>query len=97
MAWKKGQSGNPRGRQVEQEWLGALKRSLAQVQIKDKDGNVTVKKGEALRAIADAVVIRAALGDRDAWKEVGERLDGKPAQVIQAEHDGTIHIIHEIA
>lgn len=92
MPWKKGQSGNPRGRQVEQEWSGALRRSLAQLEIKDANGKVTVKKGQALRAIADSVVTKAIIGDKDAWKEVGERLDGKAAQTIQAEVDANVTV-----
>ena len=87
MAWKKGQSGNPRGRQVEQEWSGALRRSLAQLELKNSEGKVTVKKGDALRAIADTVITRAIVGDKDAWKEVGERLEGKSAQPIQGQVD----------
>ena len=83
MAWKKGQSGNPKGRQVEAEWSGAIRRALAQLELKDKDGKVSLKKGQALRAIAETVVTRAVVGDKDAWKEIGERLEGKPAQTIQ--------------
>jgi hypothetical protein len=87
MAWQKGQSGNPKGRQVEQAWSGAIRRALAQLELKDKDGNVVVKKGNALRAIADTVVSQAVYGNKDAWKEVGDRLEGKAVQPVAAEVD----------
>lgn len=82
MGWKKGQSGNPKGRAVEKPWTDALKRVMAQLELRDKDGKVIVKRGEALRKIAETVVERAILGDKDAWKEVGERVEGKAAQVV---------------
>ena len=87
MAWKKGQSGNPKGRQVEQAWSGAIRRSLAQLELKDKEGKVLVKKGAALRAIADTLVSQAVYGNKDAWKEVGDRLEGRAVQPVSAEVD----------
>lgn len=30
--------------------------------------------------IADIVVAQAVAGDKDAWKEIGDRIDGKPKQ-----------------
>jgi hypothetical protein len=38
---------------------------------------------------------QALAGNKDAWKEIGERLDGKPAQAIVG-HDGgplTVEIV----
>ena len=82
MAFKKGQSGNPLGSRVNQPWKDALERALAALEVKDKDGKVIVKRGEALRAVADEVVRRAIMGDDKAWKELGERLDGRALQQI---------------
>jgi hypothetical protein len=45
-----------------------------------------VEQGKALRMIAEVVVKKALEGDRDAIQEIGNRLDGKPAQAI--EHQG---------
>lgn len=73
-------------------WEGALRAALAQYEAKG------IKRGQALRKIAEAVVIKALAGDKDATKEIGDRLDGKAAQTIQGPaSDGSIKIIHEIA
>ena len=37
---------------------------------------------KALRAIAAALIEKAAAGDVPSIKEIGDRLDGKPAQAI---------------
>lgn len=41
---------------------------------------------KALRAVARALVVKASTGDVQAIKEIGDRLDGKVAQVIEATH-----------
>lgn len=41
-----------------------------------------IKPGEALRKIAETVVVKALVGDKDAVKEIADRLDGKPAQAV---------------
>ena len=56
------------------EWTSALRRAMAH-------------RGEGdyrhtLLAIADAVVAKALEGDRDAWREIAEREDGKPMQSV---------------
>lgn len=61
----------------------ALNRVLAQLEIKDADGNVVVKAGEALRAMIEAQVTAAILkADSTAARDVADRLDGKPAQQV---------------
>jgi len=57
-------------------WDDALRKALVQYQA---DG---VPQGQALAKIADKVVSLALAGDKDAWKEIGDRLDGKPSQSI---------------
>jgi hypothetical protein len=47
-----------------------------------------VKQGQALRRIADVVIKKAIDGDKDAINEIGNRLDGKPAQAIEGTGDG---------
>jgi hypothetical protein len=67
-------------------WTDALKLELA-----NYDGG-SVKQGEALREIA-LNVVKDAL-DRtsphywNAVQEIGNRLDGKPAQAVQVDGDG---------
>lgn len=66
--------GNQNGKKAKR-WSDALTRALA------KAG-----EGQGLEAGLDRVaaqVVNAAIdGDKDAWKEIGDRLDGKPAQAI---------------
>ena len=62
-------------------WEGALRAALAQFEDKD------TKKGQALRRIAETVVVQAMAGNKDAWKEIGERLDGKAVQPVAADVD----------
>lgn len=51
-----------------------------------------VQQGQALRKIARKVVEGALEGDKDAWKEIGDRLDGKPTQAITGPDDGPLQV-----
>lgn len=87
MAFEKGKSGNPGGRPKEKPWRDALNMAL-------KDGD-----GLRLRRIADAVVTLAETGDMQAIKEIGDRLDGKPAQqtIVTGDEDGgALNLVHRI-
>lgn len=42
----------------------------------------SVKRGKALREIAYKLVAQAVDGDKEARREIGDRLDGKPAQAL---------------
>jgi hypothetical protein len=53
------------------EWMGAVKWAL-----KRYESN-SIKRGQALRAIAIKLVEDALAGKADAWREISERLDGK--------------------
>jgi len=72
--------GNTNGAKAKR-WQKALERALAR-----KYGEVD----EGLTVIAAQVVNSAAEGDRDAWKEIGDRLDGKPAQTVQGDADAPL-------
>ncbi len=63
-------------------WTNALQRVLAQLEVKDANGKVIAKAGEALRAIAERTVELAIMGDKDARKEISDRLDGKPSEFV---------------
>ena len=59
---------------------------------------VTQRKGDKLRALAEKLIDRAGEGDISALKELGDRLDGKPAQVTQHEVNpdaNILRIVHE--
>ena len=67
-------------------WTNALNRVLAQLEVKDADGKVLAKAGEALRLIAEVTVQRAMAGDKDARKEIADRMDGKPTEFLNVNH-----------
>lgn len=59
-------------------WQDALVKALARYQ--SADGKI--QAGQALDKLAEKVVEEALAGSKDAWQEIGNRLDGKPAQAI---------------
>lgn len=65
-------------------WLDALNKALARY----SDDKVTA--GQALDKIAERVVVQALLGDKEAWQEIGNRLDGKVSQPISGDEDNPI-------
>ena len=79
MPFKKGQSGNPKGRTPSAKFVNMLNVAL-------KDGD-----GKRLRRIADQLVRQAESGEPWAIKEVADRLDGKPQQTVDmnVEHKRT--------
>lgn len=72
MPFKKGQSGNPRGRATEKPFRDALRLELAEA-----SGNQ-----KRLREIAKALMDKAATGDTQAIREFADRLDGKVPQAL---------------
>ena len=58
-------------------WADAIRRALAR---REKTG-----QGADLNRLAEALLDKAAEGDLVALRELGDRLDGKPAQSISAE------------
>ena len=72
-------SGAPRGNKNAAK--GKAWRDALDYQLKNYE-SATVKKKEALREIAKAVVEKALDADMVAVKEIGDRLDGKPAQSV---------------
>lgn len=65
-------------------WEQAIKRALARL------SNESVDKG--LDKLADQLVKAAESGDSWALLEVGNRLDGKPTQVIAGDEDAPLTI-----
>jgi len=53
---------------------------------------------KALRAIARSLIAAASEGKMDAIKEIGDRMDGKPAQAVIGgdEDDPAINLLHRI-
>jgi hypothetical protein len=75
MAWKPGESGNPEGAKRHRLWIATLERA-----IKAEDG-------KRLRDAAEKLLTKAAEGEPWAIKELGDRLDGKARQQIEAVDD----------
>lgn len=73
-------------------WSGAIRRALNEY----TDDNV--KQGEALIKIAQVIVREAIAGDKDAIREIGNRLDGKPAQALtlSGDSDNPLDVNHKI-
>ena len=94
-------AGAPKGNQNAAKkrlpWSQALKRSLSRLAAENGEESPNYRKG--LDKVADAVVKDAALGNKDAWMDLGNRLEGKPRQGIDldANVSGQItKIINEI-
>jgi hypothetical protein len=56
-----------------------------------------VKKGLALREIAKTLIGKALEGDMNAIKEIGDRLDGKPTQVIAGDPQQPLRTAIEVS
>ena len=65
-------------------WQDALNKALARYEKPEKQ----ISAGQALDKLAEQVVQKALDGHWDAIQEIGNRLDGKPAQAI--EHTGDL-------
>lgn len=63
------------------EWKEALRYALLNYEGKD------IERGKALKAIAKKLVEKAVEGEYAAIQEIGNRLDGKPAQVVVGDND----------
>jgi hypothetical protein len=89
-----GQPGNKNPAKAK-PWKEALRKSLIQFEA------TGIKPGEALAKIAERVVTDALAGDKDAWTEIANRLDGKPETPVSVEHSGLVahehHAISETA
>lgn len=75
-------AGRPKGALGDKLWRDAIRRA-AMERLEGKNADQQILKA------ARAVVAAAALGDVQAAKEMGDRLDGKPAQAVTI--DATIH------
>lgn len=73
MPWQPGQSGNPDGGRKQKLWRDALMRAIKRREESDP---------QALEKLADRLLKKIEADDVVAMKEVGDRLDGKPAQAI---------------
>lgn len=80
MPFQKGKTTNPKGRTD-----GPVREAIAIVLNEPVSKKDKVKK---LRRIVEAVAKNAMLGDIQAARELFDRLDGKPTQVVAGDADG---------
>ena len=73
MAWEKGQSGNLRGRPLNEKCFTAMLRIAA------VESDTTTGK-QNLRIVADKLMESAKAGESWAIQQLADRLDGKPQQ-----------------
>ena len=62
-------------------WQAAIERALAVRSLADKK--------QALDTLAERLLAKCDEGDMSALKELGDRLDGKPAQVLTGDGTGS--------
>ena len=77
-------------------YYDALRRVLAQLEVKDETGKVIVPAGEALRALIEAQVKAGIRGDTSVARDVRDTLDGKPAQQVQIQGDAEQPLVARI-
>lgn len=87
--FQKGQSGNPGGRPKERPWRDAIQRAIARAAAEGSNKQL-------LDEIADKVTQMALEGDIHAMREIGDRLEGKPAQAITGEDGGPVEFVSQI-
>ena len=78
------------GRKLDKWWGDAVRKAVMQVDDGDPDGR------KKLDLIAEALAEKACAGDIQAIKEIGDRLDGKPKQSIEAEHSASVPGLREL-
>jgi hypothetical protein len=62
------------------EWSKSLKRAMARLAASEGDEQVSWRRG--LDRAADKVVAAACEGNKDAWQEIANRIEGKPGTTV---------------
>lgn len=79
-----------KGAKADKNWTEALRLAV------NREETDEGKKRRRLSLIADKLCKLAMDGDIAAIREIGDRLDGKPAQAIQGDPDAPLSMIHTI-
>lgn len=94
MTFQPGNNANPGGRPKDKRFAEALRLAIMrEVEEFDDDGKPTGGKTTKLRQIADRLVAEALKGESWAIQQIGDRIDGKPAQALVGEEDGPLTVI----
>lgn len=70
--------GNKNAAKKRLPWQQALKRALTRLAADDGEAKPNYRRG--LDRVAKSVVAQAADGNKDAWQEIANRIEGKPVQ-----------------
>ena len=74
-------SGNTNSSKENRLWANTIRRAIAQ------------SDPERLRRIAEKLLTMAEDGDMQAMKEIGDRIDGKPAQAITGDDESPVRML----
>ena len=66
-------------------WTEAIHRALVRAE--------DAKDFRSLNALADKLLEKAADGDMSALRELGDRLEGKPAITVSGDPDAPLHLV----
>ena len=80
MAGKGAPLGNTNASLDKRIWANAIRRAVSQ------------KDGAKLRSLAERLIARAEEGDVSALKELGDRLDGRPSQIVEGTGEHGEHL-----
>lgn len=72
----------PRGPKSDKLWADAVRKAVHDYHVSE-DANGKVRKVRHLNALAKKLVEMGLAGDSAAMREIGDRLDGKPAQATE--------------
>jgi hypothetical protein len=75
------QPGNKNAAKKRLPWQQALKRQLTRLAADEGEKKPNYRRG--LDRVAKKVVDQAAEGNKDAWMEIANRLEGKPGQSVE--------------
>ena len=76
---------NPKGQKPEKIWRDAVMRAVKRAQ--------KGQKSKRLELLADQLVQEGLDGNVVALKEIGDRLDGKPAQTVAGDPDQPMELV----
>lgn len=79
------------GKKPDKLWHHAIMRA-----VKRPIGEIVPETAPKLEFLADRLVLKAMDGDVPAMKEIGDRLDGKPAQSIAVGQDPDLEPIEHV-
>ncbi len=86
--------GNKNGAKKRLPWSQALKRSLTRLSENEGEKKPNYRRG--LDRIADNVVRQANEGNKDAWQEIANRFEGRPAVAVTISGDENKPLVHKV-